>query len=130
MTTPSVNNEILRQLADIQRSLGEVISDVRSLREDVMTNGSDSTSHRRELRQTLSNILTRVGQTETDITTLKQVVEKTVNPLVEGYSDNKQRVIGFMAAFSMIGAIIAGLIWFLTTGLPEIVKFFSRAAGS
>lgn len=123
MTPVSAQTEILRQLADIQRQLGSTTALVETIREDIRTQTVESSNHRQHVGSMVDNIVVRVGQLENELRAIKQVVEKTVKPLALGYTNWRQRAIGFAAAISIVGMAGTGLYWVATTGLPWVVKY-------
>jgi chromosome segregation ATPase len=126
----AVQDEVLRQLAEIQRRLGETVSTVEALREDLRNNTDDTERHREQVGQALTNTATRLGQMENDVKEVKLTMEKTIKPLVTNYSNTRQRVIGFMSAVSLGGMVIGGLWWFITIGGPALVKLLQAKNGS
>ena len=121
----AIQDEILRQLAEIQRSLGEVVATVEALREDAKNSSNDSEAYRNQVGAALSNTVTRLGNVENDIKEVKTTMEKTIKPLIINHTNWQQRVIGFTAAVSMFGFFLAGIWWLFTVGGPAIMKYLS-----
>lgn len=128
MAGDAVQLEILRQLAEIQRHLGQTTSTVEALREELLSQSQDTSAYRNTVEQSLANASTRLGQVEADVKTLKQVMEKTVQPLVSKSNNMQQRVIGFTAAVSLVAAAVSALFWFFGSALPQIIQYLSKAA--
>ncbi len=128
MAGDAVQLEILRQLAEIQRHLGQTTSTVEALREDLLSQSQGTEAYRAIVERSLANASTRLGQVETDVKTLKQVMEKTVQPLVQKSNNWQQRALGFTAAVSLAAAIISAFFWFFGAALPQLVQFLSKAA--
>lgn len=126
MPPSSPQNEILRQLAEIQRLLGETTATVAGMKEDITTHISITGQFRNTVSASVDNIMIRTGQLEDSVKALNMVIEKTVKPLAMGVNNNRQRVIGFMAAWGLV-ASAAGLVgWLIGSGWETIVKAFIR----
>lgn len=119
---PSNQSEILRQLAEIHKQLGETAANVADFREDLKSHADNTNEYRDMVGQAFANIVTRLGNVERDVKVLKTTMEKTVKPLVTNSSNLKQRIIGFSAAVSLGGMVMGGLFWFLSAGIPAIVN--------
>lgn len=122
----AIQDEILRQLADIQRSLGETVASFQAIREDLRTQTDETAEHRERVNSLLANTAQRLGSLEGDVKELKFVVEKTVKPLAETHLNWQQRAIGFAAAFSMVGLVVGGLYWLATNIGPAIWKAVTK----
>jgi hypothetical protein len=102
------------QLAEIQRSLGGIEATVAALKERTEDEHHASLLFRQDITSKVSNALERIGKLEDDVKSLKLVVEKTVKPLAVGAGNRRQRIIGFMAAMSLIGTAGAASFWMIT----------------
>lgn len=127
MTSQATDAEILRQLAEMQRSLGETSATIEAIREDVATNTHETKTHRDAIVGNINNALHRISQLETNVQILMQTMEKTVNPLINGYRDSRQRIIGFLAAWGLVASGIGLLFWLVTGGFSVIASIVSRA---
>lgn len=125
----TVQDQILSQLAEIQRTLGTVEGAIHNLEENVTTQGTDSTTYREVLTSGLNNALTRIGTMESEIKSIKSTIEKTLKPLATGHMNMRQRVIGFVSAWSLFAAGVGILFWLFTTGFGELAKVFARVTG-
>lgn len=120
----SAQNEILRQLAEIQRSVGAVTAEVSALREDMRDESHNSREYRESVDGKMSNALTRIAKLEDKITVVTETLEGTLKPLAEGVNNQKQRVLGFISAWSIILAAAGGLSWLIFGGgLQQIFDF-------
>lgn len=107
---------VLEQLLNIQRTLGDTIATIRAVQEEVRSQGQEASNHREHVRAQLANAFNRVGQLENDVKSLKQTMEKTVEPLLSAGEAAKNKVAGFMIAVSGIIAILSFMFWFFTGG--------------
>jgi len=117
----NLDGEILSQLSSIQRSLGETIGMVNAIREEVRTQGIDATAYRKNVKGDLENVLQRMGKAEIEIKALKQTVDQTVKPMIAEGEAAKNKIAGFLLAFSLIGTGVGGIVWFVTGGGLELI---------
>ena len=110
------------QLAEIQRSLGSIEETVAALKERQEDEMHDSAHFHNDITSKVTNALERIGRLEDDVKVLKSVIEKTVKPLAAGAGNMRQRIIGFMAAMSLVGAAGASIVWAASTIWPYISR--------
>jgi hypothetical protein len=127
MTT--VQTEILAQLAEIQRTLGMVAGATEALKEEVKTQGVESSAYRQTISSGLQNALMRVATLEKDLAEVKDTIDKTLRPLATGAVNVRQRIIGFLAAWSLFAAGIGALVWFFSTGLGQLIDLMGKFRG-
>lgn len=130
MASSNVDAEILRQLAEMQQTLGATTATIEGIREDIQTNTAETMQHRDTIMGNINNALMRIGQLEKDVKNLMHTMDKTVNPLLQGYSNSKQRAIGFLAAWGMFGTGVGFIFWLLTGGFAVLAGLFAKLVQS
>lgn len=125
----AVQDQVLEQLADIQRTLGEVVATGQGLKEEVRNQGDASSVYRDLTTTSLQNAFTRIGALEHEVKALRSTIEKTILPLTRESANVKQRVIGFVSAWAMVAGLASALFWFVTQGWAELMKMATRISG-
>jgi tetrahydromethanopterin S-methyltransferase subunit B len=126
----SPQNEILRQLAEIQRTLGECVGTVRALEEDLQSHVEITASYRDRITASVDNVTERIAHLEQASQIMSQTVEKTLKPLASKAHNFRERVIGFTMAWSIVVAAVSFFAWLVTTGWDNIVKLIARLPGA
>lgn len=106
----TVQDQILAELAEIQRTLGTVEGAIHSLEENVSTQGTTSDQYREAITSGLNNALLRIAAIENEVKSIKSTIEKTLKPLATGAVNMRQRIM----AFSLHGLclLLEPVVWF------------------
>jgi hypothetical protein len=119
--TTAQQAEITRQLGEIFRILGDQGARIEGLREDVQSSDTEAKSYRKEIYQRLENAAMRLEKLEESAKVTNSTIEKTLIPMVTTHNVNRQRLIGFISAWTLMIGLVTGLLTFNWSNIMKII---------
>ena len=120
-------------LYELNRQLGQLISDVRNLRDDAAEERRISSGFRREVREEIGGLKQQVGDLDDKLSPAVSTVAAHAKKLADhdeeiaATSIFRKRIGAIIAGGSVVATTLAGGVWYLLTAYWELILSGLRA---